>query len=256
MPKTAQKLASATSRAKKRAPAKAAKKAPSRKPLEEISTRDRLKRCAKHLFALRGFEGVTVREILTEAHEKNGASISYYFRSKEGLVEEIITDLFSFLDSRWGQGLKELEASGRTSIRDLISLIVEVSTGLDHDEEPTSARLAESASHQRFHVVLEVMKRHKLGAYDKILTRIASNLPELPNAILRQRLIFLTRYLSTIFSLYETMRVGGTERQRQLLAFGNDLGNVIDTAVGLMTADVKDGGSGSKWALHSRRAHA
>jgi AcrR family transcriptional regulator len=201
-----------------------------------LATREKLKQSAKRLFAARGFDGAAVREILAAAQEKNGASISYYFGSKEGLVEEIIADLFSMLDARWGAGLGALPENA--SIRDLVTLIVEVSTSLDETEEPTASRLAEAASHQRYHVVQRVMKRLQLRAYDRILTRIAQQLGDLPAPILRQRLIFFTRYLSTIFSLHESTHVAGSAAQREMLGATYDLGNLIDTAIGLLTAEV------------------
>lgn len=205
-----------------------------------LGTRDRLKQSAKRLFASRGFDGVAVRDILTEAREKNGASISYYFGSKEGLIEEIIAELFSELDAQWTAGLQQLPRDA--SIRDLVTLIVEVSTTFDSSSEPTASRLAEAASHQRFHVVQNVMKRLQLRAYDRILGRIADQLSHLPTAVLRQRLVFFTRYASSIFSLYESTQITGSAGQRRILQATYDLGNVIDTAVGLLTAEVVSAG--------------
>lgn len=205
-------------------------------------TRQRLLLAAKHLFAARGFEAVTVRDILTEAGEKNGASISYYFGSREGLIYEITADLFSFLDARWGAGLQELDRLGRpATIRELITVVVKTSTAPDVDgEEPTASRLSEALSQQRYHVILEVMKALKLTAWYQILNRIGANLPHVPGPIMRQRLIFLTRYVTSVFALYESARVSGSEAQRATLGSPYDLGNVIDTAVGLISADVVD----------------
>src|SRR5579875_3911838 len=54
----------------------------------EVGARDRLLKAAERLFAERGFDGVSVREIATAA-EVNSASVAYYFRSKEGLLSEV-----------------------------------------------------------------------------------------------------------------------------------------------------------------------
>jgi AcrR family transcriptional regulator len=206
------------------------------------ATRQRLIIAAKRLFAARGFEAVTVRDVLTEAGEKNGASISYYFGSREGLIYEITAELFSFLDARWSAGLEELDRLGRpATVRELITVAVRTSAELDAEgEEPTASRLSEALSHQRHHVIQQVMKAQKLTAWDRMLMRISQNLPEIPGPIMRQRLIFLTRYLSSVFALYESARVSGSERQRAALVTAYDLGNVIDTAVGLVSADVVD----------------
>jgi AcrR family transcriptional regulator len=206
------------------------------------ATRQRLISAAKRLFAARGFEAVTVRDVLTEAGEKNGASISYYFGSREGLIFEITNELFSFLDGRWSAGLDELDRLGRpATVRELIAVAVRTSTELDVEgEEPTASRLSEGLSHQRHHVIQQVMKIQKLTAWDRMLMRISQELPQIPAPIMRQRLIFLTRYLSSVFALYESARISGSERQRATLGAGYDLGNVIDTAVGLVSADVVD----------------
>ncbi|HYG27426.1 MAG TPA: TetR family transcriptional regulator, partial [Caulobacteraceae bacterium] len=200
------------------------------------ATRGRLIAAAKRLFAARGFEAVTVRDILTEAGEKNGASISYYFGSREGLIFEITSELFSFLDGRWSAGLAELDRLGRpATVRELITVAVKTSTELDVEgEEPTASRLSEALSHQRHQTIQQVMKAQKLTAWDRMLARISHELPHIPAPIMRQRLIFLTRYLSSVFALYESARVSGSERQRATLGSSYDLGNVIDTAVGLV----------------------
>lgn len=55
---------------------------------EEEGTRERILRTAERLFAERGFNGVSVRELAAEA-QVNIASIGYHFESKEGLLSEV-----------------------------------------------------------------------------------------------------------------------------------------------------------------------
>lgn len=55
---------------------------------ESEGARDRLLKAAERLFAERGFDGVSVREIAAAA-EANSAAVAYYFRSKEGLLSEV-----------------------------------------------------------------------------------------------------------------------------------------------------------------------
>lgn len=54
----------------------------------ESGARERLLRAAEQLFAERGFNGVSVREIAAAA-AVNPASVAYYFRGKEGLLSEV-----------------------------------------------------------------------------------------------------------------------------------------------------------------------
>jgi AcrR family transcriptional regulator len=57
-------------------------------PDETASTPQRLITAAERLFAERGFNGVSVREIAAAA-AVNPASVGYYFRGKEGLLAEV-----------------------------------------------------------------------------------------------------------------------------------------------------------------------
>jgi AcrR family transcriptional regulator len=53
-------------------------------------TQDRLLRAAGELFAEKGFEGTTVREICQRAGAGNVAAVNYYFRDKERLYIEAV----------------------------------------------------------------------------------------------------------------------------------------------------------------------
>src|SRR5271169_6678602 len=69
---------------------RAAERAPARPAAadETDGTRDRILKTAERLFAARGFNGVSVRELASAANV-NIASIGYHFRSKEGLLAEV-----------------------------------------------------------------------------------------------------------------------------------------------------------------------
>lgn len=205
-------------------------------------TRDRLKAAARTLFAERGVEGTTVRDILSKAGEKNGASLNYYFGSKEGLVREIILDVFKFMEGRWQRSLEELEkgADGPIELREYVRLLVNASDSSDVEEVPTIARLTEALTHYQYVWVNEIIKENKLVAYDKILSRIAERLDDLPSSILRQRLLLMTRYLSSVFAIYEAARASGHGTGAIRLPASTDIGQLTDTAVGLLTAEIVD----------------
>jgi AcrR family transcriptional regulator len=52
-------------------------------------TRERILEAASNLFAVRGFEGTTLREI-TEAAQVNLAAVNYHFRSKDELAASVV----------------------------------------------------------------------------------------------------------------------------------------------------------------------
>jgi AcrR family transcriptional regulator len=53
------------------------------------STKERIVLTAERLFALHGLEGVSLRQISTEAGNANNSAVQYHFGSKEGLVQAI-----------------------------------------------------------------------------------------------------------------------------------------------------------------------
>lgn len=212
----------------------------------ELSTRDRLKLSARRLFAERGVSGVTVRDILAHAGDKNGASLNYYFTSKEVLIREIVIDIFTMMEGRWRQRLDTLESTNSNpDLRDYVRVLVNSADTSDVEDVPTTARLVEIFSQQYYSVVAAALKENNLQCYDLILSRIASHMKGIPEHIVRQRLVFVTRHLSTIFALYEGARLVGSDRQRATLGTDDyNLGDVIDTAVGLLTAEVQSADAG------------
>lgn len=64
--------------------------------------------CAEEMFAERGFDAVTVRQITTKADVRL-ASIHYYFSSKENLFHEVIVRRANVLNERRCNQLKEVE---------------------------------------------------------------------------------------------------------------------------------------------------
>lgn len=64
-------------------------------PVEKADKRQVLLQVAEKLFAQHGFEAVSVRQLATEAGT-NVAMVSYYFGSKDGLFQELITSRFPY----------------------------------------------------------------------------------------------------------------------------------------------------------------
>jgi TetR/AcrR family transcriptional regulator, regulator of cefoperazone and chloramphenicol sensitivity len=63
---------------------------PSQDVPESDETRERLLLAAEQVFADKGFEGASVREILERAGVKNTSAINYYFRSKDQFYVETV----------------------------------------------------------------------------------------------------------------------------------------------------------------------
>jgi AcrR family transcriptional regulator len=97
-------------------------------------TQNRLLQAAGELFAEKGFEGTTVREICQRAGAGNIAAVNYYFRDKERLYIEAVkwaclrqVDTFPFPD--WSAG-----TAPEVKLRDFIGVLLNRMLG--HDSSP------------------------------------------------------------------------------------------------------------------------
>jgi AcrR family transcriptional regulator len=88
---------------------------------EEERTRDRILRTAERLFAQRGFNAVSVRE-LAAAAGVNLALIGYHFRNKEGLLSEVYR---RHCDPMIEERLRGLDAALRLQGRARVAAIIE-----------------------------------------------------------------------------------------------------------------------------------
>lgn len=84
-------------------------------------TRERTLRTAEQLFAEKGYNGVSMRELATAA-KVNVASISYYFGNKEGLLSEVYR---LHCEPLIWERLRGLEASARLRGKARIAAIIE-----------------------------------------------------------------------------------------------------------------------------------
>lgn len=212
-------------------------------PKSDGETRSKIKEAARKLFAERGVEAVTVREIVAEAGAKNGGSLNYYFKSKEGLIDELVADVFAAQNEAWADGLQKLEMKqGPKTVHDLVEAMVAPSTALTH-MEPTHARFISSMMFTRRHVISDLMIRHNLTVFSKLLRHIANLHPEIPERVMQQRFIYLVWYITAAKAAYEAHVA-----QSRYSAVWDDIdamANLVDTAAGLVSAPVSAAVSGA-----------
>jgi AcrR family transcriptional regulator len=103
--------------ATRRAPARAHTKATG------DETRARLLSAGERLFARKGLDAVSVRDI-TAAARANTAAIHYHFGSKQGLVEAILERRARELGERRAELLDEIERKPDATLRDVIAAFV------------------------------------------------------------------------------------------------------------------------------------
>lgn len=88
-------------------------------------TREHLLLTAERLFAQRGIDAVSVREILDAAGQRNKNAAQYYFGGRDGLITALVTGRSDALNQRREMLLDELESSGRQDdLRALCTVLV------------------------------------------------------------------------------------------------------------------------------------
>ena len=83
--------------------------------MRKRDTRQQLILAAERLFADRGIEGVSLREINLAAKQRNTSAAHYHFGSKDALIDAIFEFRRSEIGKRRDEILDELEHGGRTA---------------------------------------------------------------------------------------------------------------------------------------------
>ncbi|WP_255341994.1 TetR/AcrR family transcriptional regulator [Hyphomonas sp. L-53-1-40] len=166
---------------------------------------ERLKAEAQRLFANRGIDGVTVRDIAKAAGQKNPAAVGYHFGSKEALIRELIVDSAKVIDARRNEQLDALEeGGGPASISQIVDILIYPAVNL--------AAPGETDTYNRFLRMLTMSHRtlfnDALGdrwnsGYQRCLKHLRVLMPSESRTIQNQRFIFLEAYLGGVLSARE-----------------------------------------------------
>jgi AcrR family transcriptional regulator len=87
-------------------------------------TRSRLMRAAEQLFAARGIEGVSLREINRAAGQSNTGAVQYHFGDREGLLRGVIERHRRDTEPRRHALLDQYEEAGVDDLRTLAAALV------------------------------------------------------------------------------------------------------------------------------------
>lgn len=152
-----------------------------------------IKEAALRLFAERGVNGVTVREIAEAAGQKNHAAVGYHFGSKEELIRAVIVYGARLIDDLRNALLDTAEAKGGPStVEDVMRILIQSSLP---DASPPW-----SDCYNRFVVGLQLSHRALFmdalegrwnAGYLRCLDHVRRLLPGVSHPILNQRLIFM-----------------------------------------------------------------
>lgn len=205
-------------------------------------TRRRLKAAALRLFAEKGVENVSIRDIQLAAGQKNNGSITYYFASRDALIRELVSDVGKVLDASNNERLDALVAAGGPRcVRDVTAVLIPALP------QPTDPSQTEEAYRLRFFAAVMISHRELLfeatAGQDRGTRRcfaaIRSMAPEMPEEILRQRLMLMLLYG---LSAAASMEAAAQDQAVWRHLWGNTSAreNLADTMAGIILAPVSN----------------
>lgn len=188
----------------------------------QIDTRQRIIRAAEALFATRGIDGVSLREINRLAGQSNTGAVQYHFGDRDGLVVALIAKHRRDTEPRRHALLDQYEEAGRDDLRALASALV----------SPAAAKLADpDGGREYLQISAEFYSRPRwrkrtpvLGTGDSILRWHSLLDPLVPAA---ERAVLHTRYPAIRFAFVELARRAASERREDDRLFTSHLTDLV-----------------------------
>jgi len=200
---------------------------------EDLTTRERLKAEAQRLIAEFGVDGVSTRDIVKAAGQKNVASLHYYFGAKERLLEELVADAAVLMEGRRAVALEALVRGGEAiSVRDLVKvLVIGAAVQGEPDERLRTVSRFLTALFPKYRYIFENAIGDRLNiTFQQCFSMIRERVAGVPPDILNTRLLFMSLSLTELFAAREAaMEASPTARAY----WGNP--TMVDTIVDAMT---------------------
>ena len=194
---------------------------------------------AERLYAERGLDAVSMREIAREAEQKNNSALHYHFGSKEALVRAILNVRMAQVETRRNIYLDQCLAAKREGVRVAIeALIRPMAEGLVSRNASNyyNRFLAASRAHSDVDIVTLTAPETEVG-FRRVYAMLSDALPALAPVLLRQR--YLTSLGFIVFSLADFERLK-SRRTQQHRGFDMEraIENLIDMVAAAMAAPV------------------
>jgi AcrR family transcriptional regulator len=196
-------------------------------------TRERLLATAEELFATRGIDAVSVRDI-TEAAGANTAAINYHFGSRRGLIDAIVRRRAEVLGARRAELLDALDGPGPVDLRALIRAMVlptaELATS-DPGAHHAVSFLTAVGDHPDLMSALDVFG----PSTERYLDALARATPELPESVRVLRFAVAQSVVNRVLGQTTGVHLWVGRRGVEV---DDAVESVTDMLVGLFTAPV------------------
>jgi AcrR family transcriptional regulator len=205
------------------------------------STREKIKDVAQQLIAEHGVDGISIRDIIIAAGQRNMASLYYYFRSKEELIKELVYDANQVMEGTRTDYLAKIEEIGEPlTVRQIVHVILSGGAKLDPSQGGRNATIMRffGAVTQTHRSLFEEAIGGQISPTSlKCMELLRQKLAHIPPAIVNQRLMFLWfSATSVLIAREEGLAAGGQQR-----AYWSQPGtylNILDFMCGALQAPV------------------
>lgn len=196
-------------------------------------TRAQLIVAAERLFAERGIEGVSLREINLAAKQRNTSAAHYHFGSKDALVDAIFEYRRSEIGKRRDELIDSLEAAGKTTdIRSLAgALVTPLAPEIQHGEE--GGHYLEFLAHLFLTSpakVGDILRKHQAGE-QRLTALFTAALPGIPRSLIWTRILLMGRHVVISLAVYQRRGLVVDD-----VGFEAYLSDMIDAVAGYLAA--------------------
>lgn len=195
---------------------------------------------AERLFAERGVNGVSLREIGTQAGQRNTAAARYHFGSKEALVDAVFRHRMEPINARRLAYLDTLDREGRgDDVRGLVEAFLHplAETALGEPGKPSwYLRFCVNAGLLEGIAVADLGREEWTRGVHIVRTRLIAVLDHVPAQLRADRWTLLAGYVGHALANRETLIQYG--RVTSLTPRPVFLSHLADTAVALAAAPV------------------
>lgn len=205
--------------------------------MAEESTREHLISVAERLFAERGIDSVSLREINKAAKQKNTSATHYHFGTKDGLIEAILDRRMPVADARRLEMLIDLKVADQESDLHAIvrAQIIPLAERLNTTDGWRNYIIVLSRLHNDKRMkVVELISGKRGEGNRRVWELIKSRMAGIPPEVIELR----RELLGSLFLHGLADRARGEGVQAQVSVY---VDNLVDSMVGLLMAPVSAG---------------